>query len=261
MDKHFPVDKQILLDLANKYNDIDFIDQDPIQIPHLFTNKKDIEIAGFLTSVFSWGRRDQILIKAKDLMKRMDHQPFAFILSEDWKNLENWQYRTFMEEDLRFFMIRLNEIYREFDDLEQYFSSFVKPKEDHYNFAISRFKEDFFKQNPTHRSTKHLPNPQKGSAAKRFNMFLRWMVRNDTNGVDFGIWSTLEPQKLSCPLDTHTGRIAREFGLLHRKQNDFKALLELDQKLRTIHPEDPAILDFALFGYGIEHPKNNKTTK
>jgi uncharacterized protein (TIGR02757 family) len=241
--------------LVEKYNQPNFIELDPISIPHSFKRKEDIEMSGFLTSVIAWGRRDQILKKSNELMRRMDYSPFEFIKnfeSSDIQSLEGWLYRTFQTEDLIFFLTRFQEIFSKQQNLEEYFKTFIAPEECHYSGAISRFKEDFFLPQPTHRASKHLPNPLKGSAAKRFHMFLRWMGRKDENGVDFGLWKSLDPQFLSCPLDTHSGRVARAFGLLKRKQNDFKALQELDQTLRKLKPKDPAVFDFALFGAGVD---------
>lgn len=239
---------------VEKYNTIEFIEHDPISIPHCFTKKSDIEIAGFLTQIISWGKREQILKKSNDLMQRMDLSPLEFIkgFSEaDLKSLDGWLYRTFQNDDLIYFLKQLQHIYLNYEDLESYFSTFVNSSEDHYSYAISRFKTDFFNHNPLPRTLKHLPDPVKGSSAKRFHMFLRWMVRQDNNDVDFGIWKSLEMSKLSCPLDVHSGRIGRHYHLITRKQNDFKALCELDSNLRTLNPKDPSAYDFALFGIGV----------
>lgn len=239
---------------VNQYNNSDFIESDPISIPHQFTLKTDIEISGFLTQTISWGKREQILKKSNDLMQRMDGCPTDFIKHfqlSDIKALDSWLYRTFQNEDLLYFVRKLQDIYTNYNDLEEYFGQFIQENEDHYSFAISRFKQDFFNLNPQTRTLKHLPDPMKGSAAKRFHMFLRWMVRQDNNEVDFGIWTSLDMQKLSCPLDVHSGRIAREYQLIKRKQNDFKALSELDKVLRKMNPEDPSAYDFALFGIGV----------
>lgn len=237
-----------------KYNTIDFIEHDPISIPHQFTSKKDIEISSFITQVISWGKREQILKKCNDLIQRMDYAPYEFIKgfsNKDLNILEGWLYRTFQGDDLIYFMTQLQRIYQQNEDLESYFTRFIHPNEDHYSFAISRFKDDFFSHNPLPRTLKHLPNPLKGSSAKRFHMFLRWMVRQDTNEVDFGIWKTLDMAKLSCPLDIHSGRIGRHYKLITRKQNDFKALCELDANLRLLNPKDPSAYDYALFGIGV----------
>ncbi len=239
---------------VREYNTVDFIAHDPISIPHQFTQKKDIEIAGFLTQIISWGKREQILKKSNNLMERMDYAPLEFIKDfsdSDLKRLHGWLYRTFQGDDLIYFLRQLKQIYNSHTDLESYFNTFINPSETHYSFAISRFKSDFFNQNPLPRTLKHLPDPYKGSSAKRFHMFLRWMVRQDNQEVDFGIWKSLDMSKLSCPLDVHSGRIGRHYHLITRKQNDFKALCELDANLRFLNPEDPSIYDFALFGIGV----------
>lgn len=249
-----PQIKKELDGYVNLYNTIDFIEKDPISIPHQFTIKTDIEISGFLTQIISWGKREQILKKSNDLLYRMDNSPSDFIRNyktSDLKRMEGWLYRTFQPDDLAYFLNRLQIIYSKHEDLEAYFNSFIDPSENHYSFAISRFKADFFNQNPLDRTRKHLPNPQTGSSAKRFHMFLRWMGRKDKNEVDFGLWNSLNMSKLSCPLDVHSGRIARQYGLISRKQNDFKALQELDQNLRELNPKDPSAYDFALFGIGV----------
>lgn len=239
---------------VQKYNTVDFIENDPISIPHQFSKKEDIEISGFLTQIISWGKREQILKKSNDLIKRMDYSPLEFIQNfskKDLEGLEGWLYRTFQNDDLIYFLAQLQRIYTQHKDLESYFSTFINPAENHYSFAISRFKADFFNQNPLPRTLKHLPDPMKGSSAKRFHMFLRWMVRQDDCEVDFGLWKSLDMHKLSCPLDVHSGRIGRHYHLITRKQNDFKALCELDSNLRLLNPKDPSAYDFALFGIGV----------
>ena len=249
------IPKQIKEELdfyVQKYNTVDFIEHDPISVPHQFAQKQDIEISGFLTQIIAWGKREQILKKSNDLMQRMDNAPFEFIKGfsdSDINLLNDWLYRTFQHDDLIYFLKQLQHIYTEYPDLESYFSSFVDPAETHYSFAISRFKTDFFSHSPLIRTLKHLPDPQKGSSAKRFHMFLRWMVRQDKQEVDFGLWKSLDMSKLSCPLDVHSGRIGRHYHLITRKQNDFKALCELDSNLRQLRPEDPSIYDFCSFWY------------
>lgn len=250
--------KEELDSFVELYNTVDFIEHDPISIPHRFTRKEDIEISGFLTQIISWGKREQILKKSTDLMNRMDQAPLEFIKNfsdTDLKVMDGWLYRTFQNKDLLYFLKMLKTIYSEYPDLETYFSTFIDPQEDHYSFAISRFKSDFFRDNPLPRTLKHLPDPLKGSSAKRFHMFLRWMVRQDNKEVDFGIWKSLDMAKLSCPLDVHSGRIGRRYHLIKRKQNDFKALCELDANLRQLNPKDPSAYDFALFGIGVNQKK------
>ncbi len=248
--KYF-LDKQ--LDLY--YTDA-FIPNDPISIPHQFNRKEDIEIAAFLTSIISWGRRDQILKNAKRMMSIMDHEPYTFIMNRDRHNsiLDSaFVHRTFNVVDFAYFIKALNLIYTKYGGLERLFTDCISPEDRSLKKAISKFKEVFFSFNAPERSRKHLPDPSKGSAAKRFNMFLRWMVRSDYRHIDFGIWTSISPKMLSCPLDVHSGRVARELGLITRNQNDWKALEELDSWLRKFDPEDPCKYDYALFSLGVNN--------
>ncbi len=235
-----------------QYNQAQFIDTDPIQIPHLFSKKQDIEIAGFFAATLAWGQRPTILKNASQLMDLMDHSPHDFILSFQEKDLilfNQFKHRTFNGEDCKYFLIALQNIYKKFDSMEEAFISDTKAQL--IPEMISRFKTLFFSSSHLHRTEKHLADPLKGSAAKRINMLLRWMVRNDQFGVDFGIWKTISPSKLYCPLDVHSGNIARKLGLLKRKQSDWKAVEELTSQLRRFDPQDPVKYDFALFGMGI----------
>jgi len=247
-----PIIVEFLLEKAEQYERIDFIENDPIGIPHLFTKKEDIEISGFLTSTIAWGQRKTIIRNAKRIMEIMDHDPYEFIIhanSSDLKGCKGFFHRTFNEEDLKFFILRLKEIYTHHGGLEEALR--LQNKEQSYKWAISRMRKAFFNNNIPHRSEKHVSNPLKNSAAKRIHMFLRWMVRNNKRGVDFGIWKEHNPGFLSIPLDVHTGNIARELGLLKRKQNDIKSVEELDNVLRSIDKNDPVKFDFALFGVGV----------
>lgn len=250
--KYF-LDKQ--LDLY--YTDA-FIPDDPISIPHQFDKKADIEIAGFLTAIISWGRRDQILKNAGKMIELMHHEPFNFILDKS-RHTEilnsGFVHRTFNSIDLNYFVHALHTIYTRHQGLECFFSRQIAPEDTNLKMAISKFKEAFFAFDAPDRSRKHLPDPMKGSAAKRFNMFLRWMVRSDQSHIDFGIWKSISPALLSCPLDVHSGRIARELGLITRKQNDWKALEELDNWLKTFDPNDPCKYDYALFSLGVHQEK------
>ena len=198
-----------------QYNNPQFLDSDPVQVPHLFTKKEDIEISAFLTATIAWGNRKSIINNANFLMELFDNDPYSFVLSHnesDLKKLEPFVHRTFNSIDL----IQI-----------------------------------FFELSPPKRTTKHISDPAKGSAAKRINMFLRWMVRDNASNVDFGIWKSISPSILSCPLDVHSGNVARKLGLLIRKQNDSKAVTELDSQLRKMDPLDPVKYDFALFGLGV----------
>ncbi|TBM99797.1 TIGR02757 family protein [Hyunsoonleella flava] len=235
-----------------QYNNPKFIDSDPIQIPHQFSKKEDIEISGFLTATIAWGNRKSIINNAKRLMGLLDNAPYDFVLNHQETNLEKLQpfvHRTFNGDDTIQFIKSLQHIYKNHGGLEILFAQHAE--KDALQNAISKFKTTFFELDHLQRTEKHVSDPLKNSAAKRINMFLRWMVRQDNAGVDFGIWKHLSPSQLSCPLDVHSGNVARKLGLLKRKQNDAKALLELDTNLRKLDPQDPVKYDFALFGLGV----------
>ena len=237
---------------SNQYNNIKFIETDPIQIPHLFNKKEDVEISGFLTSTISWGNRKSIIKSAEKLIELLDHSPYDFILNHkkrDLDTLKPFVHRTFNGIDLIQFVKSLKHIYRNYNGLEEIFRNNIK--DDSLQYAIHKMKKIFFEIPHTNRTKKHISDPMRGSAAKRINMFLRWMVRDDTKGVDFGIWKSISPKYLSCPLDVHTGNVARKLGLIQRKQNDHKAVMELDKKLREFDLIDPVKYDFALFGLGV----------
>ncbi|MDT0558711.1 TIGR02757 family protein [Ichthyenterobacterium sp. W332] len=234
------------------YNNPKFIESDPIQIPHRFTKKEDIEIAGFLTATIAWGNRKSIINNATKLMERLDNTPYEFVMQHtknDLNQLNGFVHRTFNDIDAKQFITSLKHIYNKHNGLERIFTK--NTTSDSTQEAIHYFKQRFFEVKHLARTQKHVSDPLKGSAAKRINMFLRWMVRNDNAGVDFGIWNTLSPSQLSCPLDVHSGNVARKLGLLNRKQNDAKALTELDNSLRKLDPKDPVKYDFALFGLGV----------
>ncbi|MCM4166195.1 hypothetical protein KCTC52924_03118 [Arenibacter antarcticus] len=244
--------KEFLDAKSQQYNHPDFLASDPLQIPHQFNKKEDIEISGFLTATIAWGNRKSIIKNADKMMELLDSSPYDFILNHQQKDLdrfENFVHRTFNGGDLTYFIHSLNNIYSNHGGLESVFSR--NSTTDSLQTAISHFKSTFFELPHQARTTKHISDPLKGSAAKRINMFLRWMVRNSNTGVDFGIWKSLSPSQLSCPLDVHTGNVARKLGLITRKQNDGKALLELDTNLRILDPQDPVKYDFALFGLGV----------
>lgn len=235
-----------------QYNNPQFLDSDPLQIPHLFSKKEDIEISAFLTATIAWGNRKSIINNAKRMMEILDHSPHDFILNHeeaDLEKLSGFVHRTFNEEDLRYFIKSLKNIYTKHVGLETVFSKGAETKS--MQSSISKFKEVFFELPHQSRTTKHVSDPLKGSAAKRINMFLRWMVRDNSTGVDFGIWKSISPALLSCPLDVHSGNVARKLKLLQRNQNDGKALAELDASLRKLDSKDPVKYDFALFGLGV----------
>lgn len=235
-----------------EYNNIKFIESDPIQIPHLFSKKEDIEISGFLTATIAWGNRKSIINNAKRMMNLLDHSPFEFIMNHHENDLEAllpFVHRTFNGYDFIQFITSLKHIYTNHNGLESIFAKHAEG--DSLQESIHEFKSCFFEVEHLERTKKHVSDPLKNSAAKRINMFLRWMIRKDTNGVDFGIWDSLSPSQLSCPLDVHSGNVARKLGLLKRKQNDGKALAELDISLRKLDNNDPVKYDFALFGLGV----------
>ncbi len=244
--------KDFLNSKVEQYNNPKFIESDPIQIPHEFTLKEDIEISGFLTATIAWGNRKSIINNAKRLMELLDNSPYDFILNHEESDLEKllpFVHRTFNGNDTIQFIKCLKNIYLNHNGLETVFAKQAESLS--IQNAISQFKSVFFEIEHLPRTQKHISDPSKNSAAKRINMFLRWMVRTDNSGVDFGIWKSLSPVQLSCPLDVHSGNVARKLGLLTRKQNDGKALLELDTALRNLDANDPVKYDFALFGLGV----------
>lgn len=244
--------KEFLDEKVTLYNNPNFIESDPIQIPHAFSSKEDIEIAGFLAATIAWGNRKMIIKSAQKLMDAMGNAPFDFVMhhtTTDLKRLDHFVHRTFNSLDAITFIQSLQNIYKNHNGLEAVFHKFSEKHS--MQKGISEFKKVFFEIPHASRTTKHISDPLNNSAAKRINMFLRWMVRNDNKGVDFGIWKSISPEALSCPLDVHSGNVARKLGLLTRKQNDAKALLELDTNLRILDIKDPVKYDFALFGLGV----------
>lgn len=244
--------KEFLDFKVDQYNTSEFIETDPVQIPHLFSRKEDMEISGFLTATISWGNRKSILKNANYLMELLEFAPYDFVQNHseaELEKLENFVHRTFNGGDLIYFIKAFKHIYREHKGMENIFSK--HSGKDNLQPAIHEFKKIFFELPHEKRTEKHVSDPLKNSAAKRINMFLRWMVRNDSRNVDLGIWNSISPAQLSCPLDVHSGNVARKLGLLKRKQNDAKALLELDKNLRKLDPHDPVKYDFALFGLGV----------
>lgn len=234
------------------YNQPHFIETDPIQIPRKFQNRQDLEIAAFLSATIAWGNRKSIIKSAEKMMALMDHTPSDFVRhhsDSDLQRLKKFVHRTFNGEDFIFFVKQLQRLYAEYSSMEDLFLQAAEASS--LQKSIHHFKNYFFEGNFNTRTAKHISDPAKGSAAKRINMFLRWMVRKDHHGVDLGIWKELNPAQLSCPLDVHSGNVARKLGLLHRQQNDAKAVTELDHNLRKLDPKDPVKYDFALFGVGV----------
>ncbi|WP_452596445.1 TIGR02757 family protein [Pontimicrobium sp. MEBiC01747] len=244
--------KDFLDSKVEQYNNLNFIDSDPVQIPYKFNTKEDIEIAGFLSATIAWGNRKSIINNANKMMHLLEQSPYDFVINHtdsDLEKLTTFVHRTFNGTDFITFIKGLQHIYKTYGGLEAIFAKHAE--KDSLQQAIHHFKYYFFEIEHLQRTQKHISDPLKNSAAKRINMFLRWMVRKDNAGVDFGIWNTISPASLSCPLDVHSGNVARKLGLLKRKQNDGKALLELDAALRALDNTDPVKYDFALFGLGV----------
>lgn len=244
--------KSFLDSKVREFNNVQFIEGDPVSIPHLFHRKEDIEISAFLVSVIAWGRRDLIVNSGLKMIKLLRNSPYDFIMNHnrnDLKKLSGFVHRTFNSEDLIHFIRTLQRLYDEQGGIEGFFTRHQTT--DSLQPAIHQFHQFFFEHPHFKRTEKHIPDPERGSAAKRMNLFLRWMVRKDNCGVDFGLWSQIPASRLSCPLDLHSGNVARKLNLITRKQNDSKAVAELDNVLRRFDPADPVKYDFALFGLGI----------
>lgn len=231
---------------AAQYESAAFISADPISLPHRFSKKEDIEIVGFLVATIAWGNRQSIIKSGEKLLAIMGHEPYQYVKNYTDQACPRFVHRTFNEVDLNGFFLALNHIYKT-GDLEKAFAT-DQTKPQLYDHICS-FREKFI-PHLEKRTLKHIADPSKGSAAKRIVMFLRWMVRSKANGVDFGIWQTIDPAQLLIPLDVHTGNIARKLGLIKRKQNDWATNQELIETLRKFDPSDPAKYDFALFGLG-----------
>ena len=238
------------------FNQTSFIEDDPICIPHSFSKKQDIEISGFFAAILAWGQRKTIINKCKLLIQLMDNSPHEFIInhqSNDLKPFLTFKHRTFNDIDALYFIAFLKWFYTHHDSLEQAFSTAITPKDPTVEKGLIHFRELFFSLDDyPERTKKHVATPLRKSACKRINMYLRWMVRNDDQGVDFGIWDTLLPSQLICPLDVHVERVARHHYLLTRKQSDWLAAVELTENLKKFDPNDPVKYDFALLGMGLE---------
>ena len=248
--------KDFLDDKVELYNNPNFIESDPVQIPHLFSIKEDIEIAGFLSATIAWGNRKMIIKNSHRMMDLMGNAPYDFVMShkeKDLEELESFVHRTFNGQDFSTFIRSLRNIYKNHGGLETVFTQHQSQGIETVSTqrSIHEFKKIFFEIPHQYRTQKHISDPLNNSAAKRINMYLRWMIRQDNKGVDLGIWKNISPAALSCPLDVHSGNVARKLGLLNRKQNDRKALAELDLQLRRLDSTDPVKYDFALFGLGV----------
>jgi uncharacterized protein (TIGR02757 family) len=245
--------KEILDECIVRYNNLSFIEHDPISIPHRYKKKKDIEVSGLMTALISWGNRKAILQATSKWMEMMDDEPFSFVQSasaSEIKTLSKNIYRTFQSTDMEDLICALRGAYARHESLEELFlPGFNKGGS---REGILHFREAILSFGHQPRFEKHIANPAQNGAAKRVNMFLRWMVRSDEQKVDFGIWDNIPMSKLSIPLDVHTGNISRKLGILSRKQDDWRSVQELDEVLRKWRPHDPVAYDFALFGMGVE---------
>ena len=251
--------KEFLNSKVALYNQPSFIKDDPISIPRQFSKKQDIEIAGFFAAVFSWGNRTTIINKSKELMQLMDNAPYEFCVqhnANDLKKLLHFKHRTFNATDLLYFVSFFHMHYSKYTSLESAFTNSIKKKDETVENGLIGFCDYFFSlPDIPSRTRKHIASPEKKSSCKRINMFLRWMVRNDNKGVDFGIWKNISPAQLVCPLDVHVIRVATQLNILQRKIPDWLAALELTAFLRTLDKSDPVKYDFALFGTGVMENK------
>uniref|UniRef100_UPI0040480D32 TIGR02757 family protein n=1 Tax=Roseivirga sp. TaxID=1964215 RepID=UPI0040480D32 len=253
---NFETTKAFLDQKVAQYNRPDFIPNDPIVIPHGFSKKEDIEIAGFWAAVLAWGQRITIINKCNELFAAMDHAPHDFILNHkesDLKRFLNFKHRTFNATDTLYFIAFFKDFYTQHASLEEAFVLGMKKGDIDIENGLIHFHNQFFSlPDAPERTQKHIATPARKSACKRLNMFLRWMVRDDNQGVDFGIWNKISPSQLICPCDLHVDRVGRKLGLITRKQTDWQTAQELTVNLRLFDSNDPVKYDFALFGLGIE---------
>ncbi len=245
--------KDTLEELWLRYDNPDFIEPDPISIPHSFSEQRDCEVAGFLAATIAWGNRKAIVRSANRMMDYLDRQPYDFVVGAseaELKTLEGYVHRTFNGEDFVCFVRALGRMCRKYGSLGEWFEGEWERTGD-MRKVLAHFRQEFFDFPHSQRSEKHLSSIAKGAACKRLNMYLRWMVRQDVHGVDFGFWKRIPASALYLPLDVHSSNIARELGILSRKQNDWKAVEEVMTHLREADPADPVKYDYALFGVGI----------
>lgn len=253
--------------LYKQFNKPAFIASDPISVPHMYTKREDIEIAALFAAIFAWGQRTTIVNKSKELLKLMDDAPYDFMMQHqdsDLKVFESFKHRTFNATDALYFIEFLKNVYRQNFTLEDafilkdLFNDAVRIKtKNNIEPYLNNFRANFFSlSDPPHRTKKHISSPELGSTCKRLCMFLRWMVRKDKQGVDFGIWKNIKSSELVCPVDIHVERIAREFKLITRKQLDWLTAVELTENLKKLDANDPVKYDFALFGYGVNRLHN-----
>lgn len=246
---------QFLDSRVDMYNRASFIPPDPVCIPHSFTKKQDIEIAGFFAAIFAWGNRATIINKSRELLQLMDNAPHDFCVNTDPERLKKllaFKHRTFNTTDLLYFIEFFHYYYTQYTSLETAFTRWMNKKDLTVEHGLNGFYNHFFSlPDIPLRTRKHIASPEKKSSCKRLNMYLRWMVRKDKAGVDFGIWKNISPAQLVCPLDLHVARVAKKLGLLQREPTDWQAALELTARLRELDPKDPVKYDFALFGLGV----------
>lgn len=248
--------KDILEEAYQKHHNADFIKDDPLQIPHMFSKQQDIEIMAFFASILAWGQRKTIINNCKKLVNLFDNTPYDFILNHKEKDLKrflDFKHRTFNATDLLYFIAFFKQHYQKNESLESAFTNSLDEDDENVENALIGFHNYFtsLEYFPV-RTRKHIASPERKSACKRINMFLRWMVRKDDKNIDFGIWKNIKPSQLLCPLDVHVERQARKLNLITRKQRDFKTVVELTNNLKQFDPTDPVKYDFALFGMGIE---------
>mgnify|MGYP001059419342 CR=1 FL=1 len=241
---------------ADEFNRPAFIENDPISIPHAYRRQQDIEISGLLAAILAWGQRKTIINKCREFFSLMDNVPHDFILhhrENDLKPFEDFRHRTFNGTDALYFISFLHHFYQRHASLETAFGAGLSPGAEDTKDALVHFHHTFFSlPDFPQRTRKHIATPERNSACKRLNMYLRWMVRQDEQGVDFGLWKNIAPRQLICPCDLHVDRVARRLGLIRRKPTDWQTAVELTQNLRQFDPDDPVRYDFALFGLGIE---------
>lgn len=248
--------KEFLNAKVDLYNQPSFIKNDPVAIPHLFSKKQDIEIAGLFSALFAWGNRSTILNKSRELMQRMDNAPYDFVINHrdaDLQKILGFKHRTFNDTDLLYFIEFLHQHYTAYESLETAFTKWMMANDLNTESALNGFYRYFFSlEEVPYRTRKHIASPEKKSSCKRLNMFLRWMVRRDQQGVDFGLWENIRAAQLVCPIDVHVARVARSLGLITRPLADWQTALELTRQLALFDPNDPVKYDFALFGMGAE---------
>lgn len=246
--------KPYLDEICNQVEQPDYIDDDPVQFVHAFSNKRDQEIAGFLAATMAWGRRDIVIAKVQDLLKRMEYSPFRFVMNYDQKEfrrLQTFKHRTFKPIDIHGILLSLKGIYSNHEDFESFWRDCYHQSKRENRPMMALFHQKFFAgcDDLANRTRKHISNPEKGSTCKRLYMFLRWMVRKNS-AVDIGIWNFIDPSELLIPYDVHVARQAKKYGLVSRKSNDWKAVNQLTQTLKILNPNDPARYDYVLFGLG-----------